>query len=333
MTKKIIITVIGVVLLLFVLLFRPAQPFDPSVINITIPEGSSARSVQSLLQTNKLLTAHSAFLITLKLFNLEDRVKAGEYSFSPSDPLLTVISKLVGGQTVPAQEIRVAFPEGTSIYKMGVILKEKGFKHWRGFQQLVNEGITADLRARHWKLFKYISSESLEGYLFPDTYNFFPDASAEAMAEVMLNRFEAVVVPFWDRAGHDTKRSLHEILTLASIVEKEAKKPDERPIIASVFYNRLKIGMALAADPTIKYALERPSKIVYLDQLSVKSPYNTYKRRGLPPGPICNPGLDSIKAAVYPAKTNYLFFVAKKDGSHSFSKTWQEHERARGLTK
>ena len=119
------------------------------------------------------------------------------------------------------------------------------------------------------------------------------------------------------------------LVTLASIVEKEAKRPEERPVIASVFYNRLKIGMPLAADPTVKYALERPSKHVYLDQLSVKSPYNTYKVRGLPPGPICNPGLDSIKAAVYPAKTNFLFFVAKKDGSHMFSRTWQEHQRAR----
>jgi len=235
---------------------------------------------------------------------------------------------------VPAREIRVAFPEGTSIYKMGIILQKTGFKHWREFQQLVDQGITAELRARHWKIFKYIPSESLEGYLFPDTYNFFPDASAESMAEVMLNRFESVVGPFWDRSGAaDAKRSLHEILTLASIVEKEAKKPEERPIIASVFYNRLKIGMALAADPTVKYALERPSKKVYLDQLAVRSPYNTYKVRGLPPGPICNPGLDSIKAAVYPAKTNYLFFVAKKDGSHTFSRTWQEHQRARSLMK
>lgn len=333
MTRKIVIAAVTVVLLLLVMIFRPANPFDYSTIKVSIPEGSSARSVQSLLKANKILTAHSAFLLTLKIFNLEDRVKAGDYSLSPADPLLTVISKLVGGQTVPAQEIRVAFPEGTSIYKMGVILKEKGFKHWREFQQLVDEGITAELRARHWQLFKYIASESLEGYLFPDTYNFFPDASAEAMAEVMLNRFESVVIPFWAQAGHDTKRSLHEILTLASIVEKEARIPAERPIIASVFYNRLKLGMPLAADPTVKYALERPSKRVYLDQLSVKSPYNTYKVRGLPPGPICNPGLDSIKAAVYPAKTNYLFFVAKKDGSHTFSRTWQEHQRARGSIK
>lgn len=122
---------------------------------------------------------------------------------------------------------------------------------------------------------------------------------------------------------------MHEILTLASIIEKEAKVAEERPIISSVFYNRLKIGMPLAADPTVKYALERPTKKVYLDQLSVRSPYNTYRRKGLPPGPICNPGLESIKAAVYPSKTDYFYFVAKPDGSHIFSKTWQEHQKAR----
>jgi UPF0755 protein len=329
MTKKLIIAIVAAVLIIFVYAFRPADIFNASTVRVTIPEGSSARSVESLLRANKVLPQRSAFLITLKLFNLGDRIKAGDYAFSPSDPLLTVISKLVAGRTLPAQEIRVAFPEGTSIYKMGTILKEKGFKHSSQFQRLVYEGITADLRLRHWKLFKYIPSESLEGYLFPDTYDFFPDASAEALAEVMLDRFEAVVGPFWDSSQHDTKLTLHEILTIGSIVEKEAKRPEERPIIASVFYNRLKLGMPLAADPTVKYALERPSKRVYFDQLAVKSPYNTYKVRGLPPGPICNPGLDSIKAAIYPAKTNYLFFVAKKDGSHIFSRTWQEHEKAR----
>ncbi|MDD5594338.1 MAG: endolytic transglycosylase MltG, partial [Candidatus Margulisbacteria bacterium] len=285
------------------------------------------------LKNGRALPAYSPFLLIVKLFNLENRIKAGEYSFSPSEPLPAVIYKLVAGETLPAKAVRVAFPEGSSIYKMGVILKDNGFAHWPDFQRLVDEGITAPLRERHWNLFKYISSESLEGYLFPDTYQFYPEASAEAMAEVMIGRFEEIVSPFWARSKNDTKMSLHEILTLASIVEKEAKQPAERPIIASVFYNRLKIGMPLAADPTVKYALERPSKIVYLDQLSVKSPYNTYKVRGLPPGPICNPGFDSIKAAVYPAKTDYLFFVAKPDGSHIFSKTWQEHQRARGRVK
>ncbi|MBN3033242.1 MAG: endolytic transglycosylase MltG [Candidatus Saganbacteria bacterium] len=320
---------LAVVLIAALVIGRPANPFNHAQIKVTVPAGASARSVAQLLRENKLLPGGSPFLLAVKLFGLAGNLKAGDYYLSPADPLPAVLYKLAAGQTVPPDEIRVAFPEGASIYRMGLILKEHGFKRWAGFQRLVDEGIGAGLRERHWGLFKYVPSESLEGYLFPDTYNVYADASPEALAEIMLKRFEAVVVPFWEKAKRDTKLTLHEVLTLASIVEKEARKPEERPVIASVFYNRLKLGMPLAADPTVKYALERPSKIVYLDQLSVKSPYNTYKRRGLPPGPICNPGLDSIKAAVYPAKTNYLFFVAKKDGSHSFSKTWQEHQRAR----
>ena len=311
-------------------LFQSINVFDFSITKLTIPPGSSARSVQAILEEHEILPPRSSFLMLVRLFRLQDRLRAGDYNFSPSDSLLKIILKLTQGKTLPPKQLRVTFPEGTSIYKMGLSLKDAGFSNWAEFQALVNEGITGGLRSNHWKIFKYVPSESLEGYLFPDTYQFYADASVEAVAEIMLKRFEAVVIPFWEGSKQDTKLNLHEILTLASIIEKEARVPSEREIIASVFYNRLKIGMPLAADPTIKYALERPTKKVFVDQLSVKSPYNTYKRRGLPPGPICNPGLDSIKAAVYPAKTDYLFFVAKPDGSHTFSKTWQEHQVARG---
>jgi UPF0755 protein len=317
------------ILIVLTIIGWPANPFDLSTNRVTISKGTSVRAVQSILKEHGVLPRFSAFRWSVRLLGLQNRIKAGEYSFSPSDPLPRVITKLVLGETVPPQEIRATFPEGTSIYKMGTILKENDFDNWQGFQGLVNEGITASLRERHWTIFKFVPSESLEGYLFPDTYHVFKNASAEVLAEAMLQRFEEVVLPWWERSKGDTEMSLHEILTLASIIEKEARVSSERPVISSVFHNRLRIGMPLAADPTIKYALERPTKVVFYDQLSVKSTYNTYKRRGLPPGPICNPGLDSIKAAIYPAKTEYLYFVARPDGSHSFSKTWQEHQKAR----
>lgn len=316
-------------LCLCLFLLRPSSFLGSAGIEIIIPPGASVRAVQKLLVENKILPRYSIFTFLIRAGGLQDRIKAGTYSFSASDPLPSVIAKLIAGQTIPAKEIKATFPEGTSIYKMGIVLKEAGFDDWKRFQGMADEGITSDLRQKYWTIFKYIPSESLEGYLFPDTYQFYVDAPAETAAELMVKRFDELVMPFWERSKKDTRLTLHEILTLASIIEKEAQKPEERPVIASVFYNRLRVGMPLAADPTIKYALERPSKKVYLDQLSVKSPYNTYKVKGLPPGPICNPGLDSIKAASYPAKTNYYFFVAKKDGSHIFSRTWQEHQRAR----
>lgn len=316
-------------LIILIGVFWPANPFDLSSVPLSIPKGASARSVEELLQKNKVLPRPSAFLLLVKLLHIQDGIKAGEYSFSPSDPLTRVMLKLWTGETLPLKEATVTFPEGTSIYKMGLILKAEGFTHYQQFQALVHEGISPSLRERHRAIFRYIPSESLEGYLFPDTYRFLKEASAEALAEVMIRRFEEIVLPFWDKSRKRTRLSLHEIITLASIIEKEAKIPSERPVIASVFYNRLKAGMPLAADPTIKYALERPSKVVYLDQLSVKSPYNTYKVRGLPPGPICNPGLESIKAAVFPANTDFFFFVAKPDGSHLFSRTFSEHQKAK----
>lgn len=313
MKDKVLWFVSALTLLISFILW-PANPFDLSTTKVTIPAGTSARTVRQILIGQKILPSYTLFLPAVKIFGIQNRIKAGEYSFSPSDPLPRIIIKLLRSETVPPAQLRITFPEGMSIYKMGVALKEKRFLNWEKFQGLVHEGI---------------SSKSLEGYLFPDTYQFFAGASAEAAAEVMIGRFEEVVLPFWEKAKKDTSMSLHEIITLASIIEKEAKVPAERKIISSVFNNRLKSGMPLAADPTIKYALERPSKKVYFDQLSVRSPYNTYRRRGLPPGPICNPGLESIKAAVYPEKTNYYYFVAKPDGSHVFSRTWDEHQKAR----
>jgi len=316
-------------LLLLSIVTWPVNPFDLSMKKIEVPRGSSVRGTQQILVSRGLLPRWSLFRPIVKLLGLQNRIQAGVYLLSPSDPLPRVIAKLVVGETVPPLEARVTFPEGTSIYKMGKIMESNGFSDWRDFQGLVNEGITAGLRGKFWNIFKYVPSESLEGYLYPDTYQFFLNASAEVLAAAMVERFDQVVMPYWESNKQKTKFGLHEILTLASIIEKEAQKPEERSVIASVFYNRLKIGMPLAADPTIKYALENPSKKVFYDQLNVKSPYNTYKVRGLPPGPICNPGLASIKAALFPAKTEYLFFVAKADGSHAFSKTWQQHQRAR----
>lgn len=330
---KYLLLVLGIfIVVVSSILVQASDPSNNSQIEIEIVKGSSAAAIQFQLEEKGLLKKGSGFVYLARALGVAKSIQAGSYNISPSDPLYSILWKLRYGKILLPQQVRVTFPEGTSIYKMGIILKESGLsEEAEEFQTLVNEGITEKLRKKHWALFKYISSESLEGYLYPDTYLFFKQEKVESIAEKMLHRFEEVVLPFWEKAKPDTKYSLHEILTLASIVEKEAKVPSERPIIASVFYNRLGANMPLAADPTVKYALERPTKKVFYEQLAVDSPYNTYKRKGLPPGPICNPGIEAIKAAVYPAKTNFYFFVARANGSHIFSKTWQEHERARGL--
>ncbi|OGC33687.1 hypothetical protein A2311_05055 [candidate division WOR-1 bacterium RIFOXYB2_FULL_48_7] len=328
MRRKINLILVGLLVGL-VLLCWPANPLDLSTKKITIPPGASVAAVQKILQKSGLLPAFSSFRYLVRIIGQQNKLQAGTYQFSPSDSLFNIIFKLVRGDVVPQTELTVTFPEGMSIYKMGLVLKKSGYKQWAEFQDLIHEGIKADLRQRHWNIFKYIPSESLEGYLYPDTYRVYENTSSEVLAEAMIKRFDQVVMPFWTKSNKSTRLTLHEVLTLASIIEKEAQKPEERVIISSVFHNRLEAGMPLAADPTIKYALEQPTKRVYYDQLKIDSLYNTYKRRGLPPGPICNPGIESIRAAIYPAKTSYFFFVAKKDGHHVFSRTWQEHQKAR----
>lgn len=328
---KIGLIIVGI-LSLFVAatLFQAADPFDRSQTLIVITKGVTTAGIQDILEENEILREGSSFGFYARLFGFSKHFQAGKYKFSPSDTLIAILLKLKNGDVyVPLpKRIWVTFPEGSSIYKMGEILKKAGVRDYKKFQNLTKEGITEELRQRHWKLFKYMPTESLEGYLYPDTYWFFEEAPIEDLVEVMIIRFEKVVIPFWEKAQKDTKYSLFEIITLASIIEKEAQKARERKIVSSVFHNRLNLNMYLAACPTIKYALERPTKIVFYDQLEVDSPYNTYKNRGLPPGPICNPGIESIKAAVYPADTDYCYFVAKKDGSHIFSKTGAEHQRA-----
>ncbi len=244
-------------------------------------------------------------------------------SFSRTPPTPADIVK-----KAPEGTMSATFPEGSSIYKMGEILNAGGYLSSEAFQEYAYQEAEPEWMVKYPYLAQ-IPIKSLEGYLYPDTYIFSRYMSARRLALVMIRRFDEVVIPFWATAQSDTKLSLHQIVTLASIIEKEAEKPEERPIIASVYLNRLRIGMKLDADPTVKYALEDPHKKVYLNDLKVKSPYNTYRNPGLPPGPICSPSLDSIKAAVYPAKTNYLYFVANKNGSHIFSATWEEHQKAR----
>jgi UPF0755 protein len=327
------ITIAGILILIILFastLMQSANPLDRTLYKVAIPKGASTRAVQKILEEKGILRQRSSFVFVARILKVSKGIQAGEYAFSPSDSLYTILRKLKTGDVVQPEAVRkmVTFPEGMSIYKMGEVLRKNGISDPDRFQGLVKEGITEDLRKRHWSIFKYIPSESLEGYLYPDTYWFFEKAEVPDLAEIMLARFEELVLPFWEKAEKDTKYSLHEIITLASIIEKEAQKPEERVIISSVYHNRLNKNMFMGACPTIKYALDNPTKKVYYEQLDVDSPFNTYKKKGLPPGPICNPGIESIKAAVYPADTNYYFFVAKKDGSHIFSSTGAEHQRA-----
>lgn len=322
---KIKLLIIPLILTLILLSFAVTSLFfqtgtNERPVTLEIPKGASVNLIARLLYSNGIIRRELDFKIVSRLLGLQEKLQAGSYKFRPYPFLYEVLFKIKKGEIVGDEPLKVTFPEGASIYKMGSFLEKEGVGCFEDFRGLTNNDL-----AKEFKL----PTRSLEGYLFPDTYIFNKNISAEALAHLMHKRFNEVVIPYWEQNKKSTKYDLHQILTLASIIEKEAALPSERPIISSVFHNRLDINMALDACPTIKYALERPSKIVYFNQLKVRSPYNTYLNRGLPPGPICNPGFSSIKAAIYPANTNYLYFIAKKDGSHIFSATWADHQKAR----
>jgi len=323
------------VLIAIALFFQVGNRWDRTSYRVVIPMGYGANQIADLLIDKRIVDGRYGFNLTVNIFNLSDKIQAGTYSFSPSMPLIQIVWKLKSGDVVPAPRVKLVIPEGSSIYNMGEIIKSRNIGKGEDFKDYASYVIPDSLKDKY-PFLESLKIDSLEGYLFPDTYLVPVDVTNTSLLELMLSRFSLVVIPLWSKAKGDTKYTLHEILTLASIIEKEAAVPEERSIISSVFHNRLKRGIKLAADPTVKYALSsirKPTKKVYYIDLEVDSPYNTYRYLGLPPGPICNPGLDSIKAAVYPAKTNYYYFVARPDGTHVFSATWREHERAKKIVR
>ena len=323
---------IAAVLLVLGIIFAVSVPFlarnrlDAKMYKLEIPEGASASRIAEILFSEGIIQSRASFKLYVGIFGDGRGLKAGSYYLSPSMTNAAIVSTLSRGRA-SAGDIRVTFPEGASIYRMSKILESSGIRVKGGdFSALAYRGLTRELRSKY-PFLSDVPTRSLEGYLFPDTYFLAESMELSRLVEMMLDRFSEKTIPVYASSGQ-SKYGLHQILTLASIIEKEAEVPDERGIISSVFHNRLNIGMALQADPTVKYVLENPTVRVRFAQLETDSPYNTYRHRGLPPGPICNPGVGSVKAAVHPAGTDYLYFVSNADGTHTFSRTWEEHKKA-----
>jgi UPF0755 protein len=243
-------------------------------------------------------------------------LQPGDYRFAGGETIPEVIGHLVRGESIV---ITVAIPEGSTVQQIG--------------QRLEMARLVCDWEfihvARTSQLPKALGLAPIgvEGYLFPATYRFAPSIRPEEILAALLRRFYALITPQVEERAFAMGLSMNELVTLASIIEKEAKLPAERPLIAGVFYNRLRLHIPLQSDPTAQYSFEgltgRAQAAVH-----TPSPFNTYDFAGLPPGPIANPGWDSIHAALYPTPTDYLYFVARKDGSHIFSRTLKEHDRA-----
>jgi len=306
---------------------RPT-PRSTEVALVAVLEGEGAKDIGESLEKEGVIQSASLFRIMVSLMGIEDELVAGDYEFDRGLTTLEVIGRIRNGITLP---LVITIPEGLRAEEIGLLLEEKGIVSAEDFgEALATSDYDFDFLAQR------PPGQGLEGYLFPATYGFSRNVTAEAVVEQMLAAFEKQVADPLDSQIAASRLTLHEALTLASIVEREAALPEERPIIASVFLNRLSIGLPLQADPTVQYAVANDPESVRLygywktalteADLEVNSIYNTYLVTGLPPGPIANPGVDSIRAVLRPSRTNYLFFVAKDDGSHVFAETLEEHQ-------
>ena len=293
------------------------------VATVTIADGATTQSIARQLAADQLIAHAWAFNLYMRLHGAGQTLKAGTYTIAPSLTIPDIVTLLSQGKSV-RRDIAVTFPEGWTIAQMAQRLTQKGFD---GAQfQKIAEAPDAQLRGAFAVLATLPQGMSLEGYLFPDTYNFLPETTPQEIVETLLANFEKKFTPAMRTHIAQYPYTLHQVVTLASIVEREVHKDTERPVVAGIFYNRLRAGMPLGSDATLDYIFGE-SKIKHsLEETQVDSPYNTYKHVGLPPGPIGNPGLSALRAAVYPAQTDYLYFLNNATtGKTVFSRTYDEH--------
>ena len=298
-------------------------PFGPkggSPKFILIPRGMSSYEVAHLLQQEGVVRHWSWFLLYLKTVKRNSHIQAGEYKFDLPHSVVQVVDKLVRGLVYYHELI---IPEGYSLFEIAELLEQNGFSSTTDFWA------AASRRERVCQF--AVAAKNVEGFLFPDTYRLARGTTADEIVGMMVERFRQVYSQSLEAEMKQSILSFPEVLTMASLIEKETSVDAERELISAVFHNRLKRRMPLQCDPTVIYAARLRGKYrgaIFQSDLNFDSPYNTYKHLGLPPGPIANPGKRSIEAAIKPAKVNFLYFVANNQGGHTFSNTLEDHQRA-----
>lgn len=298
---------------------KPLDPQDTAIKVVTIPLGSGASSISQILEDSGIIKDSRAFRIVSKITGNDSKYKAGTYSLSPSMNAYQIMEKIKTG--ISAGNM-VTIPEGYTIRQTARLLADKGIVDEAEFLQeaetgTFNQSFVEDLPA---------GPDRMEGFLFPETYDIPINASAHDVIQIMLNHFEKIFTPEYQVRSAEMGYSMREIMIIASMVERESVASEDRPLVASVVYNRFEAGMPLQFDSTVQYVLGEQKDRLYYTDTGIDSPYNTYVNRGLPPGPICSPGADSIKAALYPADTNYLYFVVDPEGqgTHNFTNDYDE---------
>lgn len=312
------VVVVGILLAFYslVLFWPQGNPYDS--VKVTIPKGASLKEVSASLQDKNVIRNERSFLLAVKTLGYEKDIPAGRFKLVKASTNFDIIDQLVNGIHVNK---RVTILEGWTITVIAKELEEKLGMDPQAFEDACQNKLLL------WKW--GIEGESVEGYLFPDTYRFSEDETPQEIIGRMVEEYKKNVTDDLRQEMVDKRITETEVLILASIIEGEAIHDQERSIISGVYHNRLRMGMRLQADPTIQYIVEGAPRRLLNKDLKIESPYNTYLHYGLPPGPINNPGIESIRAALNPAETDYLYFVAKGDGYHTFSKTKEAHNKAK----
>lgn len=333
--------VIGVLLLVLLILaggaggyvwnmMRPVEASSEPVV-FEIKSGSGISKIADQLQQEGLIRNSLVFKGYLKWKNMGSNFMAGKYAMNPGVTYDEIIHKLSSGEVVPEEMVKFTIPEGYTVLQMADKLSAEGIVDKKEFLKLANDPSAFDV-----DIIKSIPVDEelryvLEGYLFPETYEMKKGSNTHDVMQRMLEEFQTKVnsIPDLQAKMDEKKLSLHELLTIASLVEREVVVDQERALVAGIIYNRIKQDMKLEIDATVQYLLDKPKARLLFKDLKVQSPYNTYLNKDLPPGPIASPSLASIKAALNPEASEYLFYVTKKDGTsgHLFAKTYKEHQQ------
>jgi len=310
--------IVGAILLSGLLFFPATVTRHFEMREVIIPKGASIEEISKILEAKDLVGNPRLFVLAARVLGYDRGLKAGRFNIPVGSSIYRILRQLARGMS--SQDM-VTIPEGLRTDQIARHINERAKIDAIGLMTLANDSTFARSLG--------VPADKVEGYLYPDTYPFYPLLTPAEVLRVMVERALRIFGEEMALPGARQGLTLHQLVTLASIVEAEAQVPSERARIAAVFYNRLRLGMMLQSDPTVLYALGVWRGRTYYRDLDVKSPYNTYRNKGLPPGPICNPGKDAVHAVLFPlADSTEYYFVARGDGTHIFSRTWEEHLKA-----
>jgi UPF0755 protein len=284
---------------------------------LQVERGMTGEQIGQLLYEKGLFPSSAAFRIYARIYGLENSFQAGEYAFTKAMPISQMVSMMAQGQTSSRQ---LTIPEGYTVDQIAQLIAQKQIGNAKAFKELAQNYVPYDYMMPTTDV-----TYKLEGFLFPSTYQVSRQVTAQQLIDMMTAQFQERFTPLMHMRAEEEGLSVREVIILASLVEKEAQKAGDRPVIAGVFLNRLKQSMPLQSCATIQYILGYPKEELSVQDTELPSVYNTYLHKGLPPGPIANPGMAAIMAVLYPKATDYLYFVADKQGAHHFSRTYEEH--------